>query len=429
MTTTLHYGEHATLELDFPSGNLVAHCGQPPEQAIANPAQAIAQALDAPLDYPPLSQTVVPGDKVVVALGEGVPQAAEIVKALVDRCLQAGVSAADISLLQGRAESPAEFGAAEALLSGLREPIRLLVHDPLDRNQLSYLAASSEGKPVYIHRALSEADLVIPIGCLRAAASLAYYGASSSIFPTFSDAKTIQRYRSPVASESPVQIRRFRREVDEVGWLLGLHYLVQVVPGPSDEWLAVLAGRATSVARVGNEQCNRAWECRVPHRASLVLAALSGSGIQQTWTNVARALAAAARVVEEGGTIALCTELDAPLGPALQSLRGAEHPDVVLRHIMHDRPADTLAAVQLMHALDRGRVYLLSRLSGSAIEELGVAPIENSQQVARLAARYPSCIVLANAQYTVPIVENEPELPSAAEIVETMLEDAREEFE
>ena len=350
MTTLLPYGARSTLELDFPAGVLVAHCGQPSAPVITDPARSIAQALDVPLDYPPLRQSMVPGDKIVLALGEGVPRAAEIVKALVDRCLEAGVSADDISLLQSRADSPAAAAAAEALLSVPRAPIRSLVHDPLDRNRLSYLAASSEGKPIYVNRALSEADLIIPIGCFRAAASLAYYGIYSSIFPAFSDAKTIQRYRSPVASESPVQIRRFQREVDEVGWLMGLHYLVQVVPGPSDEWLAVLAGRATSVARAGSEQCNQAWKCSVPQRASLVLAAISGSAGQQTWVNVARALAAAARVVEEGGTIALCTELAAPLGPALEALRGAEHPDVVLRHITHDRPIDTLASVQLVHA-------------------------------------------------------------------------------
>ncbi len=398
MTTTLPYGARSILELDIPPGALVAQCGQPPGNAIADPARAIAQALDAPLDYPPLRQSVVPGDKIVLALGEGVPQAAQIVQALVDRCLEAGVSAADITLLQSRSDSQSDPDAAHALLTGLAQPIQRLVHDPLDRNRLCYLAASSEGKPIYIHRALSEADLVLPIGCLRSEASLAYFGAYSSVFPAFSDAKTIQRYRSPVASESGVQMRRFRREVDEVGWLLGLHYLVLVVPGVPDRWLAVLAGRASSIVRTASEQFSRAWEFRVPRRASLVLAAVSGSAGQQTWTNVARALAAASRVVEDGGTIALCTELDAELGPALESLRGAEHPGLVFRDIAHDRPEDTLISVQLAHALDRGRVYLLSRLNASLIEELGMAPIEGPEQVARLAVRYPSCIVLANAR-------------------------------
>ena len=160
-----------------------------------------------------------------------------------------------------------------------------------------------------------------------------------------------------------------------------------------------------------------------------MLAAVAGDRGQQTWANVALALAAAGRVVEDGGTILLCTELEAELGPALQALRGADHPGVVLRHVTHDRPDDTLIAVQLAHALDRGRVYLLSGLAPSVVEDLGLAPIERPEQVARVVAHYPTCIVMANAQYAVPTVEDEPELPSPTELLDSMLEDAREEFE
>jgi nickel-dependent lactate racemase len=434
MTTTLQYGMRSSLELNLSAGVLVAHCGQPgianPTTAVAgDPAVAIAQAFDHPLDYPPLGQSAVPGDKVVLALGEGVPRAAEIVKALVDRIAQAGVAIGDISLLRSRPAAQSDPAAPLALLADRREQIKLLVHDPLDRNRLSYLAASAEGKPIYVNRALAEADLTIPIGCLRPEGAPAYYGVYSEIFPAFSDAKTIQRYRSPIASESPVQMRRFRREVEEVGWLLGLHYLVQVVPGVPEELLAIFAGRSASVARAGSERCRQAWDFQVPSRASLVLAAISGPASQQTWTNVARALMAAARLVEEGGAIALCTELDEPLGPALEALRGAENPDLVLRHITHDRPSDTLVSVQLAHAVERGRVYLLSRLDESLVEDLGMAPISDPEQLTRLAARYPSCIVLANAQYARATAENEPERPSEAEALESLLEDAREEFD
>ncbi len=429
MSTILPYGAGSTLQLDLAPEVLVAECGRPQGPAIADPARAIAEALDAPLDYPPLGQTAVPGDKIVLALDEGVPHAAEIVAAIVERLLTAGIAAADIALLETHAAGPPDAHTDRALAAALPAAAQRLVHDPLDRNRLSYLAASSEGKPVYIHRALSEADLVLPIGCLRAADALANYGILSGIFPAFSDAKTIERYRAPVASESGVPLRRFRREVEEAGWLLGLHYLVEVIPGVPDQWLGVLAGRASSVTEAAAAACSRAWHFQAPRRANLVLAAVAGPAGQQTWLNVARALAAASRVVEDGGTIVLCTELEADLGPALQALRGAEHPSAVMRHIAHERPADTLVAAQLAHALERGRVYLLSRLEGSLVEELGLAPIDRPDQVQRVAARHESCILLANAQYAVPSVDDESELSSPAELLDSLLEDAREEFE
>ena len=65
----------------------------------------------------------------------------------------------------------------------------MAVHDPVDRVQLSYLAASTEAKPIYVNRALSDADLVIPIGCLHPEGALGYFGVYSGIFPAFSDAR------------------------------------------------------------------------------------------------------------------------------------------------------------------------------------------------------------------------------------------------
>ena len=63
--------------------------------------------------------------------------------------------------------------------------------------RLAYLAASSEGKPIYLDRALADADLVIPIGCLRLDGTLGYFGVGSTVFPTFSDAQNLQRFRAP----------------------------------------------------------------------------------------------------------------------------------------------------------------------------------------------------------------------------------------
>ena len=52
-------------------------------------------------------------------------------------------------------------------------------------------------------------------------------------------------------------------------------------------------------------------------------------------------------------------------------------------------------------AMDKARVYLLSRLEESTVEDLGRVPVADSSDIARLATRHESCIVLANAQHVV----------------------------
>ncbi|HEX4146954.1 MAG TPA: lactate racemase domain-containing protein [Pirellulales bacterium] len=405
---TLRYGQSDRLVLDVPPDRLVASCGLPTSPPLDDVAQATADALAAPLDYPPLAQLVVPGDKVCVALADGVPQAAAVVSVVIDRLLAAGVSAHDITLILGSAAALPEAADGPAgMFDAGGAKVHLRTHDAADRKQLAYLAASAEGKPIYIDRGLADADLVIPIGCQRLDAALGFFGLNSGLFPTFSDAKNLERYRAPLAAHSPVQLRRMRDEADQVSWLLGVHFLVQLIPAGDDGLLAVLAGRTAAVDCAARERCLEAWKSSVPLRAGLVVAALSGPASEQTWLNVARAMAAALRLVEEGGAIAVCSELREAAGPAVRWLASTESPATALREIVRERPVDALAAAQLVEAVGRCRVYLLSGLPAATVEDLGLTPIDGAQQLQRLVAQQPSCILLANAQYAIATPEGE----------------------
>jgi len=405
MISVLRYGNQSAVELEIEPAALLADCKAPRGSAIADVPAAVAEAIQKPLEFPSLSQAAVPGDRVVLALDQAVPQSAAIVAVVVQELLTAGVSAHDISILCANVAQPCD--PREQLDEDLHASVQLATHDPADRGQLSYLGATHEGKPIYVNRLIYDADLVITIGCLRLEESLGYHGVSGSLFPTFSDSKSLQRYRSPAAVESPVQHKRLSKEADEVLWQLGAMFTVQVVPGAGEDVLHVLAGETAAVFAHGKQLCAAAWSFEVPRRASLVVAGIEGDASQQTWENVARALSAALRAVATDGSIALCTDLTENLGPALQQLAAADDRQAALRRIIKERPGDALPATQLLHALERGRVYLLSRLQENVVEELGIAPVSNPEQLARLTSHHDSCIVLSNAQYALATPQDE----------------------
>ncbi len=110
-TTTLHYGRSGRLKLDVPDDRLVASCGLPASPPLADVAQATADALAAPIDYPPLPQLVVPGDKVCVALADGVPQAAARgASGYRSACWPQAFRSHDITLIRGSAGRAAGRG-------------------------------------------------------------------------------------------------------------------------------------------------------------------------------------------------------------------------------------------------------------------------------------------------------------------------------
>jgi hypothetical protein len=179
------------------------------------------------------------------------------------------------------------------------------------------------------------------------------------------------------------------------------------VPGQGEEVLHVLAGESGAVSRRGRELYRSAWRSTAPRPASLVVAAIEGGPSCQTWDAVGNALAAASRLVEEGGVIALCCDLENEPGPAIQRLEAAPSRAAALEQIRKEKPEDSLPATQLAQTLDRARVYLLSRLDESFVDNLGIAPMREPQEVARLAGGHESCILLANAPYA--IVDDEQE--------------------
>jgi hypothetical protein len=191
--------------------------------------------------------------------------------------------------------------------------------------------------------------------------------------------------------------RRLVEEADQVAWLLGINFTIQLIPGAGDQILQVVAGQSEAVRRRGRQLYEEAWSQPVHGRASLIVAAIEGAAPQQTWENFGRALGAATALVEDGGAIAVCCDLDTVPGPALRQLAGSRSRTAAMRRIDENPPNDALPAGELARALDRGKVYLLSRLDPAVVEELDMIPVGDGQELARLSRRYHSCIVLSNA--------------------------------
>jgi nickel-dependent lactate racemase len=411
MKTTLRYGVDSSLTLELSDEQLVGTCGTPPAEPIADVAEAVDRALAEPIEFPTLASAVLPGDKVALVLTDSVPQAAIIVARLVDTLIAVGVDPADITLVRDAAGEATSDGPLHLLPGDVRDAIGTTLHDPADRGAMGYVAAAANGDPIYINRAIYDADLAITVGTLRLDSSLGDHGIYSGVFPTFSDTATLNRYRALKAGE-PKEHERLRKSADEAGWLVGTPFTIQVVPGPGDTVLQVLAGETRAVFREGHRQCDEAWSQSIPRRADLVIATITGPQ-QQTWENVARALADAAHAVRSGGAIAVCTNLADEPGDALKRVAGADDPAAALAAIGKHKPRDLPAAAEIVKALDRGKVYLLSRLNEELVENLGLLPVEASQ-LSRLASRHESCLVLENAQYAVAHVADETETSTRA---------------
>ncbi|HLA83379.1 MAG TPA: lactate racemase domain-containing protein [Thermoguttaceae bacterium] len=402
----MRYGLDASLAFEPSKGMLLAQCGSPAIEPVEDIEEEVRRALREPLDYPPFSAAVTPGDRVVVTLSDEAPHAAEIVAAVVDSLVESRVDPEAITVL--RSDRSPEADPCRLLPDPIRAQVVSLRHAPQEREALAYLATTQHGEAIFLHRAIVDADLVVPIGCFRGNSAAGYHGIHTPIYPTFSDRATVQRFRSTATLDARRRHRkRLAREADEVGWLLGAAFTIQVMPVRGDRVYRVLAGKFDAVRRCGMELYSELWNDHIPRRAALVLAAIEGNASQQTWDNLGRALETAVELVEPGGGLAICTELAALPNAAIGCLKMARSPEEALQHLCREEADDSLAAVQLARALEHCSVYLLSRLDDGLVEDLQMTPVDDAADLVRLANRAESFLLLGNASYAQVTVEDE----------------------
>lgn len=193
-----------------------------------------------------------------------------------------------------------------------------------------------------------------------------------------------------------------RGEASEVAWLLGVPFLVQIVPGAGSDVAHVVAGPPESAAEAARLLDAR-WRVEVESYADTVIVGIGGDPEGHDFAAFGRALACASRVVKHRGRIVLLSGGTPELGPGAELLRRAEEPEAVFKLLREHHPADSAAAFQWASAARQATVYLLSGLADDVAEELFAVPIQAGGDVRRL-LRDGTCLLLADADKTMATV-------------------------
>lgn len=359
-------------------------------------AQVLRSSLDVPLGLPQLADCVVAGDRVTVVIDPQTPEASRVVGEVWER-LHAG-SSGELSICLVLPADPTDdewSQLVEQLPEHVRRGAAISVHDPTDENQRHYLASSAGGERLYLSQYVVDADLIITIGTIAFDSVLGYRGTSSAVYPALSDANTIAAANGQGHAElTPDNKRPLRQLVDEVGWLLGTQYTVQVIPNSAGQIGYAYSGAPEQVMQAG-QAClkNHFWHQQTEH-GDLTIVCLPPSLPQYAWQQVGDALATAGRITEDDGRIVLCAELSPPDSPGLTMLRRTAEPADLVKPLRLDPTSDARQTLQLITALSRHRVYLMSGLESSVVEDLGMLALHSADEVQRLITAATRCTIL-----------------------------------
>jgi Lactate racemase N-terminal domain len=379
--------EDAHLELDLLEANVIGNWLGPTALSEPELKRAVDRALDEPLGRPGLGGSVVPGDHVTIAIGATTPAASAVIAAIVERLESAGVSRADVTILLSGPDSSGSF-------QGLKDRLHVVTHEPEDRANLAYLAASKTGKPIYLNRLSTDADVVIAIDTLR----------SRLIPPSSRD----RPYRATtLGPDSLIYPGLSEKDPDhgsgvvaEVDWLLGSPLQIGVVPAREGGISGVIAGTRSTLRDAWKQSSRDAWTIHAGRPADLVIAGVGSPESPSTLSDVIDAALTGSRLIDSDGRVVILSKSEGPIGPALRRLRGMEHPGEAAKLLRGaEKSPDYSMARALGDAMRRTKLYLLSRLDPDEVEELGIVPLEKPAEAARIARSAKSIALISRADY------------------------------
>lgn len=391
-------GRDQNVSLEVSDNQLAGAFRGSDRQLASNVEDVVGRALLEPLDAPPLSSAIVPGDRITLVTDTGLPQPEAVLTPILNHLLHHGIDAENIRIV-GTESDPFWLNRLADNLDDNYDAVELVHHDPSDPNGLAYLASTRDGRRIYLNRHTVEADAFMVVGRTGFDPVVGFQGTASHLFPSLSNDKARFRSRQLAAQVTPrlVELRQ-RQACDEVAWLAGLFYSLGVALNRDNQIEASWFGHYESVQRAADEHARRQWLIPPPRlKPDLVVASISTNDRRASWEQVACAVELASALVSPEGNIAVVTDLSDPPGPAGRILIDNDNPWNSLAELRESRSGDPLPMTQCARAMSVAKLYLYSNLDAPLLEQMSFIPVASAGELQNLIRRSHRCLVVEDA--------------------------------
>lgn len=373
---TLHYGRDQTFDCEINNQVLSRHhCGP---ETVTETAACIQEAIEEPIDFPRIDQAVVPGDRIAIVVDPETPCWPEIVKTLRNVLIQAGIESDFIHVALNREVDQQDF--PENLSP---ESVGTIIsHRDVVKSQQVYLASTAEGERIYLPQEIGEADFIISVGQFGFDEQWGYRGTHSVVYPAFAPPKEQEKFRGVHQQElTPDTSRGPRQTIDEIGWLLGLQYTVQVIPSASGQLGHIISGACDSVYREAIQLLNQNWKVQKSNRSETVVISLPNEPGCDLWNAITRTCRSAKSLVETDGRVMLLTDLKELPRELIDPLTmcGDLNDAMQMLNSLNTPQANALYAIADL--AQNARLYLLSELDQDIVENLFCIPLANPEEM------------------------------------------------
>jgi lactate racemase len=336
---------------------------------VADPVAAVEYALDNPLGG--LLRRV---ESVAIAINDKtrpVPHN-DLLPPLMARLLGLGIVPERITLIIATGAHPVmpidEYGLI--LPDDIVSSYRVLCHDCQDDDNLVYLGDTSRKTPVYVNRHFMESDLRIVIGNIEPHQFMGFSGGVKSAAIGLAGKSTITHNHAMMNADEArlghYEHNPARQDVEEIGRMIRVDFALNALLNDKKQIVDVLAGDPVDVMRAGIPRVRHMFQVEVEQPFDLIIVSPGGYPKDINIYQSQKALAHAALIMKDGGTIILCAAC--PDGTGSEDyekwvISTKSHEDVLRRFKQEGFHVGPHKAFQIARDAVRVQVRLISDLN------------------------------------------------------------------
>jgi len=374
----LGYGS-GSLEFELPEANLldillpVSH----PQTRRAAEDELIKQALSAPIGTPRLREIARGKNRVAIVVSDitrPVPTY-KILPHVLEELKAAGVDEKKIKIIFGLGSHRRHTTEEMKRLVGedVFARITCLDHDPDDCVRVG---ETKRGLPVEILREVVASDCKICIGNIDLHYFAGYTGGAKAIMPGVSSrasiAATHRFMLDSAAVAGNIENNPTREAIEEVGEMVGIDFIVNVVLDEEKRILKAVAGEHRLAHREGCAFLDPLFKVGFKDEADIVVVSAGGRPKDINLYQAQKALDNAKYAVKKDGVIILVAECPEGLGEKVfeEWIFAARNPEEILKRVEKEFVLGGHKAVAIAMLLQKAQVIMVSSLGRELTERL-----------------------------------------------------------
>jgi len=376
MKVSFNYGQEL-LSLDIPDNNFLGTLNPKDVEAIENPINEVKNALANPVGSKHLKELAKSSKRVVILVSDiSRPSPSSILlPPIFEELREAGINNEQIKIIFGLGVHRKQTEEETKKLVGeeIFKEIECINHDI---NDCVKIGETKRGNEVFIFKEILDADFIIATGNLEFHYFAGYSGGAKALAPGVCGRNTIsnnhKHFLEPGAKAGIIQGNPVREEIEEIGKMVGIDFIVNAILNSHKKIIKVVAGDVTEAHREGTKYIDKMFKVGINELADIVVTSPGGYPKDIDLYQTHKAMENASLAVKEGGIMIVAGECRDGLGEGkfaealMEDISAQELVDELKRNFVLGRhKASRVANIHLT-----SEIYLVSRLDKKIKDKL-----------------------------------------------------------